>query len=126
MAMRIGHLVVVVVVGDGSIGSEIVCGVGGGGCLACIMQGDQHPGFFRDLCRDFPGDASVSYSRHWCRVGVSVGVGWSTTGASDPSSIMALASANASFSASFAGIGLHYEHNLPAPEVQAAGRVVRM
>jgi hypothetical protein len=42
-------------------------------------------------------------------------------GASDPASIMAAAATNASFNATFSGIGLHYEHNLQAPEVEAGG-----
>ena len=42
-------------------------------------------------------------------------------GASNPSSIMADAAANATFNATFYGIGLHYQHNAPAPEVEAGG-----
>jgi hypothetical protein len=34
---------------------------------------------------------------------------------------MAAAAVNASFNATFSGIGLHYEHNLQAPEVEAGG-----
>ena len=34
---------------------------------------------------------------------------------------MSAAAANASFNASFDGVGMHYEHNLQAPEVEDGG-----
>lgn len=40
----------------------------------------------------------------------------------DVSAIMALAASNSSFNASFSGIGLHYEHDAPNPEVEAGGK----
>ena len=37
--------------------------------------------------------------------------------------VMQLAASNATFNASFAGIGLHYQHDNPQPEVALGGKI---